>query len=266
VCAFFEFSRQAYYKQLKVQSQRDMKDDFVVEIVQKARRNNKMLGVRKVYEKFGREIHNINPSLGRDKLFSLVSSRGLLIRRRRKYARTTQSRHRFRKYKNEIKDFKATRPHQLWVVDMTFIRIKKGFVYLFLLTDAYSRKVVGWSLTGSPDVKSAMQALRMAIRQCPDRSGLIHHSDRGFQYCSPAYVKVTESTGIKMSMGEVGNCYENAMAERVNGIFKGEYGFDQTFKNIKEALKAIKEGIKDYNEQRPHWGLNLKIPSVVHGS
>lgn len=225
-----------------------------------------MLGVRKVYHKFGSQIHSINDSLGRDKLFSLLRGHGLLIKRRRKYARTTESRHRFRKHNNKIKDFKAVRPHQAWVGDMTFIRTQQGFVFLFLLTDAYSRKIVGWHLTKSPDVESAMKAARMAVNQGIDIQGLIHHSDRGFQYCSPGYVKMLESKDITISMGEVGNCYDNAMAERVNGILKGEYGMDETFKDINEALRATKEGIKDYNEQRPHWGLKLKIPSVVHGS
>lgn len=263
---FFGFSRQAYYKQLREGSQRKLKDALVVELVQRARSTNKMLGVRKVYHKFGSEIHDINASLGRDKLFSLLRVRGLLIRRGRKYARTTESRHRFRRYVNEMKDFKAVKPHQAWVGDITYIRTRQGFVYLFLLTDAYSRKVVGWELTKSPDVSAAARAAAMAIKQCPDTRGLIHHSDRGFQYCSPAYVKIMESKTIRMSMGEAGNCYENAMAERINGIFKSEYGLDATFKDINEALQATREGIKDYNEQRPHWSLKLNVPSVVHRS
>jgi transposase InsO family protein len=165
-----------------------------------------------------------------------------------------------------MKDFKATRPHQAWVGDITYVRTRQGFVYLFLLTDAYSRKIVGWQLSRSQTVKAALRAAKMAIRQCPDTKGLIHHTDHGFQYCSPVYVKVTESRNIQPSMGETGNCYENAMAERVNGILKGEYGLDATFNNIQEALKATKQGIKDYNEQRPHWSLQLQIPSVVHAA
>jgi transposase InsO family protein len=223
-----------------------------------------MLGVRKLYHKLGGAIHEIDGSLGRDKLFRLLGERGLLIKRRRKYAYTTESRHRFRKYKNQMEGFKAEGPHQAWVGDMTYLRTRQGFVYLFLLTDAYSRKVVGWELTKSPGVEAAMKAARMAIKQCPDSKRLIHHTDRGFQYCSPGYVKMLESKGIRMSMGEAGNCYENAMAERVNGIFKEEYGLDQTFNDLGEAKKATKESIKDYNEQRPHWSLKFNVPSVIH--
>jgi transposase InsO family protein len=266
LCSFFGFSRQAYYKQLQQKAERCSKEELVVELVQHSRRSNKKLGVRKIYEKLGTQIHNINAWLGRDKLFALLRRRGLLIKRQRKYAVTTNSRHRFRKYSNELKDFTALRPHKAWVADMTFIRTREGFTHLFLLTDVYSRKIVGWHLTKIQDVESASKAARMAIKQCPDTRGLIHHSDRGFQYCSPRYVKMLEMENIVISMGEAGNCYENAMAERVNGILKDEYGLDGTFKDLSEALKAVKESIKDYNEERPHWGLKLKIPSVVHHS
>jgi putative transposase len=241
-----------------------LKDELVVELVQNARCKNKMLGVRKVYEKFGSQIHSINGSLGRDKLFTLLRGRGLLIKRRRKYAHTTNSKHHFRKYHNKMQHLKAVRPHQGWVVDMTFIATKQGFAYLFLVTDVYSRKIVGWYLTETQDVESALKAVRMAIKQAVNVRGLIHHSDRGFQYCCPRYVKELEAKDIVISMGEAGNCYDNAMAERVNGILKGEYGLGHSFKDIKEALRATKEAIKDYNEQRPHWGLKLKTPSVVH--
>jgi transposase InsO family protein len=266
LCNFFGFSRQAYYKQLREKLESSSREQLVVDLVHRSRRRNKKLGVRKIYNKFGPEIHKINAWLGRDKLFSLLRRRGLLIKRRRKYAVTTNSNHRFRKYSNEIQNFTAVRPHQAWVGDMTFIRTKQGFTHLFLLTDVYSRKIVGWHLTKSPDVESAGKAARMAIRQCPDTRGLIHHSDRGFQYCSPRYVKILQSQKIVISMGEIGNCYENAMAERVNGILKDEYGLDATFKDMSEALRATKESIKDYNEERPHWGLKLKIPSEVHDS
>jgi putative transposase len=257
LCNFFGFTRQAYYKQLREKLESSGREQLVVDLVHRSRRRNKKLGVRKIYNKFGPEIHKINAWLGRDKLFRLLRGRGLLI---------TNSNHRFRKYSNEIKNFTAVRPHEAWVGDMTFIRTKQGFTHLFLLTDVYSRKIVGWHLTKSPDVESAGKAATMAIRQCPDSKGLIHHSDRGFQYCSPRYVKILESRNIVISMGEIGNCYENAMAERVNGILKDEYGLDGTFKDISEALIATKESIKDYNEERPHWGLKLKIPSVVHDS
>ncbi|CAN5534954.1 hypothetical protein BH10BAC4_BH10BAC4_26010 [soil metagenome] len=223
-----------------------------------------MLGVKKIYDKYDDQIHQINASLGRDKLFSLLRRNDLLIRRKRKYMVTTQSKHWFRKYKNLLKGNKPLAPHQAWVGDITYLRIRSGFVYLFLLTDAFSRKIVGWELSNSLGVSAGLQAARMAIGQCPDTRGLIHHSDRGIQYCCPAYAGKMEQLGMQMSMGEAGNCYDNAIAERVNGILKGEYGLDATFKDIQEARTATKESINDYNNERPHWSLRLKIPAVVH--
>jgi transposase InsO family protein len=244
----------------------DAKDQLVIRLVQEEKARNKMLGVRKVYHKRYNCIKGINSSLGRDKLFDLLRRHNLLVSRRRKYAVTTDSKHRFRKYENKLEGFTPARPHQAWVGDITYLRTRQGFVYLFLLTDAFSRKIVGWHVARSLRIEDALQAAKMAIRQCPNTKGLIHHTDRGFQYCSPAYTNKMESIGIQMSMGEAGNCYDNAMAERVNGILKSEYGLDETFRDFKETLRATTESIKDYNEQRPHWGLKLEIPSVIHAA
>lgn len=239
-------------------------EDLIVQIVLEERVRSKVRGVKKIYHKRATCIHQVSPLTGRDKLFDIVRRRGLLIRRRRKYAVTTESRHRFRKYDNRLKGFKPERPHQAWVGDITYLRTREGFEYLFLLTDAFSRKIVGWELSRSLGLEGGLQTAAMAIEQCPDTRGLIHHTDRGFQYCAPAYIKVLESKGIISSMGETGNCYDNAMAERVNGILKFDYGLDSTFTDHQELLKATRESIRDYNEQRPHWGLKLQIPSVVH--
>jgi len=222
------------------------------------------MGGKKLYSLLKKEIDLIDESMGRDKFFALLRSRGLLVQRRRKYAVTTQSHHRFRVHNNKLKDYVPSAPHQGWVCDITYVRVIKGFVYLFLLTDAYSRKIVGWELNGSLGIEGAMHALRKAVSQCPCTQGLIHHSDRGFQYCANVYVNQLKKLGIEISMAEAGNCYENAMAERVNGILKGEYGLDETFANEKEAQQAVREGIKAYNEQRPHWSLGLRIPATVH--
>ena len=177
---------------------------------------------------------------------------------------TTQSKHRFRVYKNKLAGARIERPHQAWVCDITYLRIEKGFVYLFLMTDAYSRKIVGWDLNKSLGLEGAFKSLSMAMAQCPRPEGLIHHSYRGLQYCCPAYTSRLENKGIQISMGEAGNCYDNAMAERVNGILKDEYGLEETFADEKQALQAVKEAIEAYNEQRPHWSLNLQIPAKVH--
>ena len=224
------------------------------------------MGGKKLYKLLHDDIQHIDGTMGRDKFFDLLRRNGLLIKRQRKYAVTTQSYHRFKVYTNLIASMAPWKPHQVWVCDITYVRIKKGFVYLFLITDAYSRKIVGWELSNSLGLEGALQSLGMAIKQCPDPNGLVHHSDRGFQYCSHDYVDRLKAKGIAISMAEAGNCYENAMAERVNGILKGEYGLDETYADQKQALQAVKEGIKAYNEQRPHWSLQLQIPSVVHAA
>ena len=222
------------------------------------------MGGKKVYKLLPTDIHHLDASMGRDKFFDLLRKWGLLVKRRRKYAQTTQSSHRFRVYKNKLQDFIPVRPHQAWVCDITYVRVKDRFVYLFLITDAYSRKIVGWDLNKSLGLEGAFRSLTMAINQCSMLKGLIHHSDRGFQYCCPSYTEKLKANGIEISMAEAGNCYENAIAERINGILKQEYSLDETFIDEKQALQAAKQGIRAYNEQRPHWSLGLEIPAKVH--
>lgn len=202
--------------------------------------------------------------MGRDKFFELLASHILLVKRRRKYVSTTDSYHRFRVYKNLLKVAPVTRAHQGWVSDITYIRTGKDFVYLFLITDVFSRKIVGWNLSGSLKIGGAISALKMAIRQCPKTKEVVHHSDRGIQYCSKDYVSLLRQAKMKVSMTEENHCYENATAERVNGILKQEYGLDDTFKSESQAAKAVKEAVWLYNMERPHWSLNLATPQQVH--
>ena len=264
MCDYFEVTRQAYYKGVRQREQEVIQQELVIDLVQQVRRSNKKMGGKKLYHLLETDIHRIDASMGRDKFFDLLRHRELLVKRRRKYAVTTQSHHRFRVYKNIFQQMVPQRPHQAWVCDITYVRIKAGFVYLFLMTDAYSRKIVRWQLNNSLGLEGALQSLQMAIKQCPCPEGLIHHSDRGFQYCSHDYVGRLKAQGIQISMAEAGNCYENAMAERVNGILKGEYGLEETFDDEKQARQAVREGIKAYNEQRRHWSLGLQIPAKVH--
>lgn len=264
LCLFFGVTRQAYYKGLKQSEREAVQEELIIKLVQQVRHSNRKMGGKKLYWLLQEEIHHIDASMGRDKFFFLLGTWGLLVKWRRKYAITTQSYHRFRVYTNKLLAFEPERPHQVWVCDITYVRINKGFVYLFLITDAYSRKIVGWEQSNSLGLEGALRCLGMAIRQCPCPEGLIHHSDRGFQYCSNEYVERLKSKGIEISMAEAGNCYENAIAERVNGILKGEYGLDETFADEREARQCVREGIKAYNEQRPHWSLNLQIPAEVH--
>jgi putative transposase len=264
LCIFFKVTRQAYYKALKQVERDGIRHELIIGLVQQIRRSNKKMGGKKLYHLLEADIHRIDASMGRDKFFDLLRQWGLLIKRRRKYAMTTESRHRFRVYENKLQDFIPVGPHQAWVCDITYVRIRDGFVYLFLITDAYSRKIIGWELSDSLGLEGALRSLAMAIKQCPDPDGIIHHSDRGFQYCSHEYVNRLKARGIEISMAKQGNCYENAMAERVNGILKDEYGLDETFADETEARQITREGIRAYNEQRPHWSLDLQIPAKVH--
>lgn len=222
------------------------------------------MGGRKLHDVIYNRLNTNQLRIGRDKFFDLLRRKGLLVKRRRKYAVTTDSYHGFRKYSNLISDWRPGRANELWVADITYLRTRNSFVYLSLLTDAYSRKIVGWQVSNSLAIEGTLKALKMAIRQAPTNSNTIHHSDRGIQYCCKEYVRLLKKKKMKISMAAAGNCYENAMAERVNGILKDEYGLDETFKDFQEANTAAKEAIRIYNELRPHWALNLKIPSEVH--
>lgn len=184
---------------------------------------------------------------------------------RKKYsARTTNSLHRFYKYKNIIKEVKVTRPNQVWVSDITYIRTVKEFCYLALITDMHSRKIVGYDLSNSLELKGCVRALDKALYQAKDISGLIHHSDRGIQYCSNLYKQILKRNNIGISMTEENHCYENAMAERVNGILKDEFYLDQTFDSLQHAKRATKNAINLYNEVRLHLSLDFKTPNMVY--
>jgi len=259
-------SRQAYYKQQKIAQCNSTREEVIVQLVQGIRKRHKVMGGKKLFTCLRPDIARLEGSMGRDKFFEVLRRSDLLVKRRRRYARTTDSRHRFRVHKNLLQQFCPGAAHQVWVSDITYVRLsKEHFAYLFLITDAYSRKIVGWELSESLGLHGALKALAMAVEQCGSCRSVIHHSDRGFQYCSNQYVDKLQSNGIQISMGEAGNCYENAMAERINGILKMEYGLDETFSDIREARQSAKEGIKYYNEERPHLSLKMKTPAVVHG-
>ena len=188
----------------------------------------------------------------------------MLIHRKKYTTRTTNSLHRFYKYKNIIKDLKITQPNQVWVSDITYIRTIKGFCYLALITDMYSRKIVGYDLSDSLELAGCVRALQKALKQSGKRSPQIHHSDRGIQYCSNVYTRILIKNNIKISMTEENHCYENALAERVNGILKDEFYLDQTFDSIQHAKRATKSAINLYNQIRLHLSLNFKTPNYVH--
>jgi transposase InsO family protein len=206
--------------------------------------------------------HNIK--IGRDALFDLLDERGMLIRRRkRKGPVTTLSKHRFKKYPNIIREFIPIAPNQLWVSDITYIRLSHGFAYLSLITDAYSHKIVGFYLNKDLSRTGPLAALKMALNSNPLHDGLIHHSDRGSQYCCDEYVKLMTNNEIRISMTEKGDPLENAIAERVNGILKHEL-LEETFLNFEKAQIAVAVACSSYNYLRPHNSINNLKPVQAH--
>ena len=202
--------------------------------------------------------------VGRDTLFNVLREHKMLTLRKKYSMKTTNSHHRFYKYNNIIKDLEITRPNQVWASDITYVRTVNGFCYLALITDMYSRKIVGYDLSDSLELKGCVRALNKAIYQAKNINGLIHHSDRGIQYCSNVYTQILKRKKIDISMTEENHCYENAMAERVNGILKDEFYLDQTFANVAHAKRAAKNAVKLYNEIRLHLSLDYKTPNMVY--
>jgi putative transposase len=264
LCGYFEVSRSGYYKAAEHACHKELDEQLLLSMVRDIRKLHSRMGGKKLYKLLKPAMDGAGIKMGRDKFFELLARNGLLIRRKRKYIYTTDSYHHFRVYKNLLKHQLLTKANQAWVSDITYIRTAKDFFYLFLITDKFSRKIVGWHLSDSLKVSGAVDALKMAIKQCSQTDGVIHHSDRGIQYCCKDYVKLLNKAGMQISMTEENHCYENATAERVNGILKQEYGLDGTFISGQIATKAVREAIWLYNMERPHWSLNMATPEQIH--
>lgn len=235
-----------------------------MELIQTIRYKQPRIGSRKLFFLLYDDLQRVG-KIGRDKFISILRNNNQLVVPKKSYTRTTNSFHRFYKYNNLLYNKTINRSNHCWVSDITYIRTERGFVYLFLITDYHSRKIVGWDLSNSLSIEGGINALNMAIKQrSQGNQELIHHSDRGIQYCSNAYVGLLQKHNIKISMTQENHCYENAKAERVNGILKDEFLLDSTFKDYTTAKKASKQAIETYNELRPHWSLNLQTPSQVH--
>ena len=264
ICNQFAISRQGYYKARKQKEKIEDEQHKLIEKVLELRAQMPMLGCRKLYHLLKKEIESLSKPLGRDKFFELLKKNGLLIKPKRYRPRTTESRHRFKKYDNLIKDLEINTINQVHVSDITYLRTVDRFCYLFLITDLYSRRIMGEQLSESLAIEGSLSALKMAIEKAKNLNGSIHHSDRGIQYCSNIYTEKLKSLGIKISMSEQANPYENAVAERINGILKQEFMLDKTFPDIMTARKAVKEAIRIYNEKRPHMSLGYKTPEQVY--
>jgi len=229
------------------------------------RREQPRLGTRKLYHLLKDEFMKDQIAIGRDKLFALLRERGLCIRRRRKYIKTTDSKHWMRTYPDRIKELSLTRPEQLWVADITYLSTEQRTMYLHVVTDAYSKQIMGYTLSNDLKAESTHHALQMAInnRRYPDQL-LIHHSDRGLQYCSHLYTAELKTHGCEISMTQDGSPYDNAVAERVNGILKDEFYCDVKFETEERARQHVAESIDIYNTKRPHLSCSMLTPVQMH--
>ena len=264
VCKIYGLSRQAYYKSLKRHFRQHVDKQKVLMMVREQRKLLPREGVRKLYKRIKTDMLSIGLKIGRDRLYDILKEADMLIKPRRKYVVTTRSSHRFRVHDNLIRDFIPKSAHQLWVTDITYLRTKQGFMYLILMTDAYSRKIVGYDVCDSLGLEGCLRTLKMALKSLPGKHELIHHSDRGFQYCSSEYTNLLKANNIKISMASKGNCYENALAERMNGILKQEFYLDQTFKDKNQVVKACKQAIHLYNNLRVHMSIGYLTPNEKH--
>jgi transposase InsO family protein len=267
LCAWFGLTRQAYY-QSKNRVEKDLiEQEILLDKIGDIRKDHKRLGGRKLFFKLETCMHEHNIKMGRDAFFDLLRDNKLLIKQRKRHHVTTNSNHWMKKYPHLIKDIEPIGPNHVWVSDITYWKTKGGHYYISFITDAYSRKIVGYHVADTMEAIESATALKMAIKTLKiSAKGLIHHSDRGSQYCSSMYVNILKKEGIKISMTENGDPLENAIAERINGIIKGEYLFDYLIKTLLNAKEVLKSVVKLYNEDRPHSSIGNAVPSKVHSN
>jgi transposase InsO family protein len=263
LCSLLGYSRQSYYQFQQNKEKEALQADLLLGQVALIRKQQKRLGTRKLFFMMGHFMQQHGIQIGRDALFALLRKNGLLVRRRKqKKPVTTFSNHWMRKYDNLIVDFIPTVPNQIYVSDLTYITLKDSFAYLSLITDAYSRKIVGFCLAETLSADGCIQALKMAIANAKGDI-LIHHSDRGTQYCCMDYIALLNKNNINISMARSGDPLENALAERVNGILKDEL-LEEQYPDFNWAQQAVALAISIYNHQRPHSSIDMLTPVEAH--
>lgn len=264
VCLRAGMSRQNYYAMRRQRQRRTVDEELLVSLVKRERREQPRLGTRKLQHMLGGELAEAGVEIGRDHMFGVLRANGLLVERKRGRARTTNSRHCLPVFHNLVAGMELDGPNQAWAGDITYIRTEAGFLYAALITDMYSRKIVGSHIGDSLEAEGCIRALDEALLRLPPSAYPVHHSDRGCQYCCHPYVERLQQRELPVSMTEVLHCYENAMAERVNGILKQEYELDRTFKTKAQAIKAFGQAVWLYNHRRPHLALEYRTPAQVH--
>ena len=266
LCRLLGLTRQAYYQHFWQQEVTSIEESLVLSQVASIRSNHRVMGGRKLYEKLYPFFLEHQIKMGRDALFELLAKNNLLVKKRRRRFITTFSNHWLKKWPNLIRQMEVTRVNQLWVSDITYWKIGERYSYISLITDAYSHKIVGYHLAQTLESVETIKALTMALNNLPKQLQvtLIHHSDRGVQYCSENYVKLLQDNNIQISMTENGDPLENAIAERINGILKSEYLKHYQVGTLTEAIKVLDTAIKLYNHDRPHFSISLLTPEQVH--
>ncbi len=264
LCERVGMSRQNYYAARRLRQRREVDEAMVVELVKRERRIQPRLGGRKLLHLVRPELDEAGVGIGRDRFFEVLAEHDLLVVRKPGRPHTTNSRHCLPVFHNLLVGSTFDAPNQAWVSDLTYIRTEEGFLYAALITDVFSRKIVGAHIGDSLEAEGCLAALDKALADLPPEMHPIHHSDRGCQYCCHAYVERLQERDLSISMTEIMHCYENAMAERVNGILKQEYELDSCFRTKAQARKAFKQAVWLYNHRRPHLALNYRFPADVH--
>lgn len=264
-CRLFGVTRQSYYKHFWQWEATTIEHEIIIRRVKEIRQNHPVLGGRKLYALLQPDLLQHQIKLGRDGLFDLLAAHSLLIRRKRRRAVTTHSNHWYRRYPNLIKGLEPTSANKLWVSDITYWRTPFGFLYISFITDAYSHKIVGYHLADNLEAVNNVKALQMALNSLIGKTeDLIHHSDRGIQYCCMEYVNMLRDHQIKISMTESGDPLENPIAERINGIIKEEYLKHNNVLDKSMAYEVLSRSIQLYNNERPHLSTNLMTPKQAH--
>lgn len=259
----FGINRQVYYRRIQAVKRRKSRAVLVIELVESIRLQMPKIGTRKLYFMLENELKQLN--VGRDMLFRILKANHMLIQPKRRYHITTNSHHRFRKHKNLIENVVPERPEQIWVSDITYVGNRENPMYLALVTDAYSKQIMGHDLSNSLDVSGSLRALKMAVKKRKYKNNIVtHHSDRGLQYCSNEYQDLLKKYNLNCSMTESYDPYANAVAERVNGILKSEFIGRKNNCSLQTMEQLINDSVKIYNEKRPHFSCFYKTPKQMH--
>ena len=264
LCRWAGMSRQNYYAARRLRRRREVDEALILELVRRERQVQPRLGGRKLRHLLRADLEEAGVDVGRDRFFELLAEHELLVVPKAGIPHTTNSRHSLPVFHNLLASLEVQGSNEAWVSDLTYIRTDEGFLFAALITDAYSRKIVGAHIGDSLEAEGCLRALDQALSELPAGKQPIHHSDRGCQYCCHEYVKRLQARGLAISMTEVMHCYENALAERVNGILKQEYEMDRTFRTKAQAKAAFEQAVWLYNHRRPHLKLNYRFPADVH--